>query len=127
MNRIAEGMGRRGCCVKKRRGFDEKRRNASHAASGVAVMDSRSWDRLRELLEGNEWVKGAVNYDEDLHFSTFYLRASCAHVTAPLYPGYTAIVAFYSGFNESYYLLKHECQSTAEAIVRKALRRPAWL
>src|SRR5579872_1018772 len=90
-------------------------------------MDSRFEESLANLLASKEWVKGAVNYDEDLHFSTFYLRASCAHVTAPLYPGYTAIVAFYSGFNETYYLLKHECASTAAAIVRKALRRPSWL
>jgi phosphohistidine swiveling domain-containing protein len=90
-------------------------------------MDSRSWDRSEELLAANEWVKGAVNYDEDLHFSTFYLRASCAWATGSLYPGYTAVVAFYSGFNETYYLLKDECEATAAAIVRKALRRPAWL
>ena len=34
--------------------------------------------------------------------------------------GYTAVVAFYSGFNETYYLRKDECHSTAAAIVRKA-------
>jgi phosphohistidine swiveling domain-containing protein len=90
-------------------------------------MQSGFAEMLAHRLAGNEWVKGAVNYDEDLHFSTFYLRASCTHVTAPLYPGYTAVVAFYSGFNETYYLLKHECESTAAAIVRKALRRPSWL
>jgi hypothetical protein len=33
-------------------------------------------ERLEELIRDNQWVKGAVNYDEDLHFSTFYLRAS---------------------------------------------------
>jgi phosphohistidine swiveling domain-containing protein len=90
-------------------------------------MTDRDADRLHELLQGREWVKGAVNYDEDLHFSTFYLRASCAQHTAPLYPGYSAIVAFYLGWNETYYLLKSECLATATAIVRKALRRPAWL
>ena len=57
-------------------------------------------DRLRELLQEQEWVKGAVNYDEDLHFSTFYLRASCAAHTGRLYPGYTCLLALYEGFNE---------------------------
>lgn len=90
-------------------------------------MTDHSVDRLKELLRGHEWVKGAVNYDEDLHFSTFYLRASTAGHTAPLYPGYSAVVAFYAGCNETYYLLKGECLATATAIVRKALRRPAWL
>jgi hypothetical protein len=94
---------------------------------GAAAMDSHFWDHREELLERHEWVKGAVNYDEDLHFSTFYLRASCARATGTLYPGYTAVVAFYSGCNETYYLLKHECEATAAAIVRKALGRPAWL
>jgi phosphohistidine swiveling domain-containing protein len=84
-------------------------------------------DRLTELLRGREWVKGAVNFDEDLHFSTYYLRASCAGRTAPLYPGYSATVAFYSGCNETYYLLREECTATATAIVQKALRRPGWL
>jgi phosphohistidine swiveling domain-containing protein len=83
--------------------------------------------RLQELTQQQEWVKGAVNYDEDLHFSTYYLRASCSAVTAPLYPGYSSIVASYEGFNETYYLLKRECHESAAAIVERALRRPGWL
>ena len=63
-------------------------------------------DRVRTLLQEQDWVKGAVNYDEDLHFSTFYLRASCAPHTGRLYPGYTCVVALYEGFNEHYFLLK---------------------
>src|SRR6516225_11751922 len=102
----------------------KKSGSGDHAATGVGDMVSSSWERLEELLDGPEWVKGAVNYDEDLHFSTFYLRASCARATGTLYPGYTAVVAFYSGCNETYYLLKHECEATAAAIVRKALPRP---
>jgi phosphohistidine swiveling domain-containing protein len=90
-------------------------------------MDLRSWDRLEELLQRHEWVKGAVNYDEDLHFSTFYLRASCDHVTAPLYLGYRSVVAFYSGFNEQYFLRRDECEATATALVQKSLDQPCWL
>jgi phosphohistidine swiveling domain-containing protein len=90
-------------------------------------MTDRCLDRLKELVDGSEWVKGAVNYDEDLHFSSFYLRASWARHTVPLYPGYEAIVAFFIDCNETYYLRKHECLGTATAIVRQALRRPAWL
>jgi hypothetical protein len=84
-------------------------------------------ERLRDWLGGEEWVKGAVNYDEDLHFSSFYLRASCASHTGRLYRGYTCLVAIYEGFNEHYYLLKEECRRTAVALVQKALRRPEWL
>ncbi|GAC1463131.1 MAG: hypothetical protein NVSMB9_00210 [Isosphaeraceae bacterium] len=83
--------------------------------------------RIQEIIQGGEWVKGAVNYDEDLHFSTFYLHASHARYTAPLYPGYHLIFAFYEGFNESYYLRKSECRETARAIIARALQEPEWL
>ena len=82
---------------------------------------------LKKLLHQHEWVKGAVNYDEDLHFSSYYIRGSCAAATAPLYPGYSSVVAFYERFNETYYLLKQECLQTATAIVSKALIQPKWL
>jgi hypothetical protein len=83
--------------------------------------------RLRIRVQGEEWVKGAVNYDEDLHFSSYYLRASCSPVAARLYPGYSAIVASYEGFNETYYLSKAECRESAAAIVKRAVRNPRWL
>jgi phosphohistidine swiveling domain-containing protein len=90
-------------------------------------MAARSLDSLRDLIERNEWVKGAVNYDEDLHFSSFYLRASHASRTKPLYPGYTSILAFFEGCNERYYLLKSECTRTATVLIQRALAQPAWL
>lgn len=90
-------------------------------------MAGVAFDRLRKWLGAREWVKGAVNFDEDLHFSSYYLRASCAAVSKPLYPGYSSFIAFYHNFNETYYLLKSECRSTATALVRRALRQPAWL
>jgi phosphohistidine swiveling domain-containing protein len=84
-------------------------------------------ERLRRLAHGRAWVKGAVNYDEDLHFSTYYLRASCPAVTVPLYPGYSCVVASYEHFNEAYYLLEDECRESATAILRRALRQRQWL
>src|SRR5262249_57171342 len=84
-------------------------------------------DDLRRLIEGRRWVQGAVNYDEDLHFSTYYLRASWAPHTSGLYPGYTTLLAFYEGYNEYYYLPESECLECARAVVARAVRRPAWL
>jgi phosphohistidine swiveling domain-containing protein len=78
-------------------------------------------------VQGEEWVKGAVNYDEDLHFSSYYLRASCSPVTAPHYPGYSGLVASYEGFNETYYLASAECRASAAVIVKRAVRNPRWL
>jgi phosphohistidine swiveling domain-containing protein len=89
------------------------------AAMSLAAFQKWMWDK--------QWVKGAVNYDEDLHFSTFYLRASHARYTAPLYQGYSSIIAFYEGFNECYYLLKSECRRTAGALLKKAIQQPTWL
>jgi len=74
-----------------------------------------SLQALRRRVKSEKWVKGAVNYDEDLHFSTYYLRASCSEVTAPLYPGYSCVVAAYESFNETYYLLKEGCRESAAA------------
>jgi phosphohistidine swiveling domain-containing protein len=92
------------------------------------AVAGRCLKRLQQRAQGREWVKGAVNYDEDLHFSTYYLRASCSGVTLPLnYPGYSCIVASYEGFHETYYLLKEECRESAVAIVERALRQPRWL
>src|SRR5438105_8697128 len=90
-------------------------------------MTRLSLSDLRKRIQANKWVKGAVNYDEDLHFSTYYLRASCSSVTTPLYDSYSCFVAFYENFNETYYLLESECRSTAAALVTRALRRPYWL
>jgi phosphohistidine swiveling domain-containing protein len=89
---------------------------------------TKSWsERLAHAIKDGTWVKGAVNYDEDLHFSTYYLRASCSHETQPLYPGYTTFVASYEGFKETYWLLESECLATAMAIVARALEDPTWL
>jgi phosphohistidine swiveling domain-containing protein len=90
-------------------------------------MTATSLHHFRNRLQGQQWLKGAVNYDEDLHFSSYYLRASSAHLTRPLYPGYSSFVASYEGFNETYYLQKEECHSCAAAIVEHALREPRWL
>ena len=101
--------------------------NGSKPVAVNGRIAASALDPLRDLIQGREWVKGAVNYDEDLHFSTYYLRASCVPHTGRLYPGYTCLVALYEGFNEHYYLLKDECRQTAVAIVKKALKRPEWL
>lgn len=90
-------------------------------------MTAARWDRSCKRVQGREWVKGAVNYDEDLHFSSYYLRASSAAVTRPLYPGYSCFLASYDEFNETYYLLKEECRTCAAAIIERALRAPGWL
>jgi phosphoenolpyruvate synthase/pyruvate phosphate dikinase len=78
-------------------------------------------------IRKHEWLIGAVNYDEDLHFSSYYLRASLNIATYPLYPGYTHLISIYQNFNEHYYLLKNECIHTSKKIIEKAESDNDWL
>lgn len=87
----------------------------------------RTESDVQETILQNDWVIGAVNFDEDLHFSAYYLRASTPEQTRSLYPGYSTILAFYEEFVERYYLLRSECLSNAEAIVRRAISDSSWL
>lgn len=80
-----------------------------------------------DTLLNKRWVLGAVNYDEDFHFSSYYIRASYSENAADLYPGYNNIVGFYDNFTERYYLTKEECILCSTAIIKKALSNPSWL
>ena len=82
---------------------------------------------LAEIVNAGEWLVGAINYDEDLHFSSYYLRASTPQQTIPHYPGYRSILAFYEDFTERYYLRRAECVESAETLVKKAVADPDWL
>lgn len=86
-----------------------------------------SQKQLTEIIQHNEWVIGAVNYDEDLHFSSYYLRASLTSTTKGIYSGYTHLLSFYQGFNERYYLLKNECVQNAQEIISNAENNIGWL
>lgn len=82
---------------------------------------------LIKAINESDWVIGALNFDEDLHFSSYYLRASLPSVTAGLYPGYSQLLSFYHSFNERYYLLKDECIHNAKEIVAYAKQNIGWL
>jgi len=82
---------------------------------------------IYDLVEKKNWLIGAVNYDEDLHFSTYYLRASYPENTHGLYPGYSTIIGLYEEFTEKYYLLEDECETNSQTIINYALKNPNWL
>lgn len=96
-------------------------------ASASARASASFVRRLDRALRGRTWTKGAVNYDEDLHFSSYYLRASDARQTGRLYPGYGSVVASFEGWKETYWLLEEECRATSDAIIARALRERDWL
>lgn len=91
------------------------------------MTDEAALEVLNNAIVDEDWVIGAVNYDEDLHFSSYYLRASLREIINDLYPGYTKTISFYYKFNEYYYLLKEECIENASVIIHKAEENIGWL
>lgn len=69
--------------------------------------------------EDISWLVGAVNLDEDIHFSSFYLFRSVAAFLPEPYKryGYRNIIAIYNDFNETYYVPKKECIDVSERLI----------
>lgn len=87
------------------------------------------------MARRNDWeeatrglfVCGGLNLFQDLHFSSFYLRASLSSRTMPDYPGYSVIVAFYENGTEKYYVPLREAEVTSDWIVKRAKEDVQWL
>lgn len=69
--------------------------------------------------ENTSWLVGAVNLDEDIHFSSFYLLRSVAAFLPEEYKkyGYRNIIAIYNDFNETYYVPEKECIAVSEQLI----------
>lgn len=70
-------------------------------------------------LDKEDWLVGAVNLDEDIHFSSFYLFQSLSYNLPVEYRdfGYNNIIAIYDDFNETYYIPKDECIAVSRKII----------
>lgn len=110
-----------------------KRRQLEQEVSADAVKSrasSKSIDvDVRSIIRDREWIPGAVNFDEDLHFSAFYLRASCKQFMPDQLReyGYTSIIASYRDFNETYFIPRDECVAVAERLLARVQSDPNWL
>jgi phosphohistidine swiveling domain-containing protein len=82
-------------------------------------------EEVTNIARNEEWVLGATNLDEDIHFSNFYLRASAD--TKGQYPGFSKTIAVYRPFWERYYVLKKECLENSDFIIKKSLEEPTWI
>jgi phosphohistidine swiveling domain-containing protein len=80
-----------------------------------------------DAIRGLDLIQGAVNLDEDLHFSTFYLRPSTLVAAPDPSFAYTTLVAFYQGFTETYFLLREECLRNSQRMREKIQANPAWM
>jgi len=72
-------------------------------------------------------ILGGANLHQDLHFSTFYLRASLSSTTIPDYPGYSFILAVYEEGIERYFIAEHEAEHTAKWLINRCVSNPGWL
>ena len=76
----------------------------------------------------NDWLVGAVNFDEDLHFSSFYLYQSWQYNLPEGLKefGYENIIACYKDFKEIYFIPEKECQRVADVLIKKMESNPFW-
>jgi nucleoside phosphorylase/phosphohistidine swiveling domain-containing protein len=106
-------------------------RSTLAGSDGVVTEVRGSLDEaaLEDFVDSTEWIVGAVNFDEDLHFSSFYTRQSCAPYQKGdlLELGYTGLVALYEDFRETYYVPKAECLRVANAILTRITENPMWM
>ncbi len=81
---------------------------------------------MRQFLEDKKWVSCGVNLDEDIHFSTLYLRTSLDKNIGHIFKGYSSFVAVYDNFNEEYFLEEKECIYLAEQLTHKIMGDFTW-
>jgi phosphohistidine swiveling domain-containing protein len=84
-------------------------------------------DKAISRLADVDLLLGGVNLNQDLHFSTFYLRASLSSTTANVYPGYSSILAIYEEGVERYFIAEREAEHTAKWLINRCVSNPIWL
>ncbi len=98
-------------------------------APRVHLHTSLSRESVGTLLAQHQWTVGAINFDEDLHFSSFYLRQSVKAFAPNAYLpfAYTTLLAVNEDFNETYYIPQSQCDEAANALLQKLRIDPPWL
>lgn len=93
------------------------------------VVDLKINNPHKSIEELQPWVVGAVNIDEDIHFSSYYLRQSMKKNLPDMFKefGYDHIIAIYEDFNETYYIPLKECENVSNNLIKQALRNPLFL
>lgn len=81
---------------------------------------------MKNIRTENKWVSCGINLDEDVHFSTTYLRMSLNENIKHIFQGYTAFVAIYDNFNEEYFFDEDECIEIARNLIAKIISDGPW-
>ena len=74
----------------------------------------------------SDWISVSINLDEDLHFSTQYLRSSIKGNQNAIFSGYSELVSTYHHFNEEYFLRESECISASKELILRMQKNPDW-
>lgn len=83
----------------------------------------------KTIDELKPWVVGAVNIDEDVHFSSYYLKQSMQKYLPSEFKdvGYKNIITVYEDFNETYYIPLSECEEVSNNLIKKSLADPMFM
>ena len=81
---------------------------------------------MEKYFENQKWISCGVNLDEDIHFSTTYLRMSLDKNIGHIFRGYSSFIAIYENFNEEYFLKEDECFQIAEQLTHKIITDLPW-
>lgn len=79
-----------------------------------------------EYFQSKKWISCGINLDEDIHFSTSYLRMSLDKNIGNIFHGYSSFIAIYEDFNEEYFLDKDECLRIAEQLTHEIIDNYSW-
>lgn len=97
--------------------------------SKLPAVDLNISNPHKSIEDLQPWVVGAVNIDEDVHFSSYYLRQSMKKNLPERFKafGYDNIIAIYEDFNETYYIPLQECENVSNNLIKQALHNPLFL
>ena len=77
-------------------------------------------------VKSDNWITGAINLDEDIHFSSYYLKRSLDKNIGKIFPGYSKVISLNTNCNEEYFLLEDECNNLSKKLISKMVDTPEW-
>lgn len=96
--------------------------------SEIAEIENISFDPIKLIEQKANWLVGAVNFDEDLHFSSYYLYQSWKHKLPKELSdfGYSCLIGCYKDFREVYYIPEEECERVSMSLINKICKDTLW-
>lgn len=114
---------------KRKEDINKIRNVPSNNEENEKIIPPIEKNETRSIEDLQPWVVGAVNIDEDVHFSSYYLRQSMEAYLPSEFKGlgYENIIAVYEDFNETYYIPLKECEKVSNNLIQKSLENPLFM